>query len=359
MTSVFISYRRVDSEDVTGRIYEHLTKEIDADGVFKDVDDIPYGARFRQKIREAIDAADIMLVIIGSDWLSVTNDDGGRRIDSASDCVRFEIETALSADIRVIPVLVKNAKMPQAEELPESIRALADCNAAQVRQDPDFGIDMDRLLSSITGRPVRYTKQSTFFQKRNVIPGALVAIVAIVVLTTLGVRGLKEDVDPPPMTPSPRPESEPTVEQKKELTKEQKNELTDLLHAISSLEADKDFLTQLMDFRANPSAENWENENSGLKSQFQSIKSNCEKTLVYLQKLGPEFTAEKWDDYKKLEGTIAKKKKLAIELSDWEFNTDQTKIDEMLNKAEELRNLRSEIDESAQAVRDYMGFGSN
>ena len=45
--------------------------------------------------------------------------------------------------------------MPQPNHLPDSIRQLTFCNAAPVRPDPDFARDINRLVSSILGKPVR------------------------------------------------------------------------------------------------------------------------------------------------------------------------------------------------------------
>jgi len=65
-------------------------------------------------------------------------------LDDLDDFVRIEIETALRRDIPVIPVLVSNAPMPEAQDLPPAIRDLAYRNGRVVRPDPDFHRDMAR-----------------------------------------------------------------------------------------------------------------------------------------------------------------------------------------------------------------------
>jgi hypothetical protein len=45
--SIFISYRRDDSADVAGRIYDRLVDSFGEDLVFKDVDNIPFGMDFK------------------------------------------------------------------------------------------------------------------------------------------------------------------------------------------------------------------------------------------------------------------------------------------------------------------------
>jgi len=145
----FISYRRYDSADATGRIYDRLVEAYGADRIFKDVDDIPLGTDFRRVLDEAVGDCAVLLVVIGRDWLTVTNEQGQRRIDDSSDFVRIEIESALRRAIPVIPVLVRDAAMPRAEDLPGAIADLVYRNGIQIRSDPDFHRDMDRLIHAL------------------------------------------------------------------------------------------------------------------------------------------------------------------------------------------------------------------
>jgi hypothetical protein len=50
--TIFISYRRDDSADVTGRIYDRLVQESGKKKVFKDVDSIPLGIDFKSYLAE-------------------------------------------------------------------------------------------------------------------------------------------------------------------------------------------------------------------------------------------------------------------------------------------------------------------
>ena len=149
MPEVFLSYRRIDSEDIVGRIYEHLTQRFGTDAVFKDVESIPAGVDFSAVIRHALEESAAVVVVIGKRWLDQRSDDGRRRIDLDTDLVRREIEAAFRQGKFVIPVLVGDAVMPQASELPESIRELAFRNALKVRPDPDFARDIDRLMAAL------------------------------------------------------------------------------------------------------------------------------------------------------------------------------------------------------------------
>ncbi len=149
MIKIFISYRRQDSADVTGRIYDRLRDAFDKDGLFKDVDNIPFGVDFRVHLDHEVGQCDVMLAVIGRNWLNIADDNNKRRLEDPTDFVRIEIESALKRQIPVVPLLAHGISMPTADELPESIRELAFRNATQVRADPDFHKDMDRLISGI------------------------------------------------------------------------------------------------------------------------------------------------------------------------------------------------------------------
>ncbi len=107
------------------------------------------GVDFRTHIDSMVSRCDILIAVIGRGWVDATSDDGRRRLKDPRDLVRLEIEVALSRDIPVIPVLVDGAGMPEEDDLPEALRALAFRNAAPVRSDPDFAGDMKRLIAGL------------------------------------------------------------------------------------------------------------------------------------------------------------------------------------------------------------------
>jgi formylglycine-generating enzyme required for sulfatase activity len=151
MSRVFISYRRDDSADVTGRIFDKLRSHFEQDlVVFRDVDFIPLGRDFREVITEAVESCAVLLAVIGPSWVDHRNEDGERRLDDPHDFVRLEIETALKRKIPVVPLLVSRARMPKAAQLPGSLEPLAFRNGLEVRRDPDFHHDMDRLIRALT-----------------------------------------------------------------------------------------------------------------------------------------------------------------------------------------------------------------
>lgn len=143
MSAIFISYRREDTEGHAGRLFEGLRARFGDDSVFMDVVAIEPGVDFRQVIDAKIAKCDVLLALIGRQWLSAGDGSGVRRIDDAQDFVRLEIAAALKRGIPVIPVLVQGARMPSAEQLPDDLSDLAFRNAVELthaRWESDLGV---------------------------------------------------------------------------------------------------------------------------------------------------------------------------------------------------------------------------
>ena len=147
--AIFISYRRSDSADITGRIYDRLVEEYGRTSIFKDVDSIPLGTDFKEYLDRKVSECNFLLAVIGDRWLDASDETGKRRLDDPQDFVRVEIESALEKSIPVIPLLVREAKMPLAERLPASLKRLVYQNGIPIRPDPDFHRDMDRLIAAL------------------------------------------------------------------------------------------------------------------------------------------------------------------------------------------------------------------
>lgn len=146
---IFVSYRRSDSADIAGRIYDRLIGKFGKSPIFKDVDSIPLGLDFKEYLDTKVGECDVLLAIIGNEWLTASDSNGKRRLDDPTDFVRIEIESALDRKIPVIPLLVRDARMPREEDLPPSLRKLVYRNGTPIRSDPDFHRDMDRLIAAL------------------------------------------------------------------------------------------------------------------------------------------------------------------------------------------------------------------
>jgi hypothetical protein len=116
MSKVFISYPRDDSKYQAQKIFDALGKILPAERLFIDVDSIPPGRDFVEVLEGWVDECEILLAVIGPNWLgSVDPKTGQRRLDNPNDFVRIEVRKALSRGITVVPVLLDGATMPDPE----------------------------------------------------------------------------------------------------------------------------------------------------------------------------------------------------------------------------------------------------
>lgn len=146
-TKIFISYRRSDSAGVAGRLYDALAVHIPEKNLFLDVDSISGGSNFTIEIGKSIEMCNVSLILIGSRWLG-DEPIGSRRIDGEFDLVRLEVETSISLNKLVIPVLIDDTTMPDAGLLPSSIAGLTKLSAMSLRHSR-FGADCRHLLAAI------------------------------------------------------------------------------------------------------------------------------------------------------------------------------------------------------------------
>ncbi len=149
MPKVFISYRRTDTGYLASMLAEKLSEEFGPDSVFFDVDNIPLGGDFRRHLGDAVAGCDVLLALVGDQWLTTTDSNGERRLDNKNDFNRIEIEAALTRGIPVVPVLAGHATMPSENDLPESLRELAYRNAIELRSGGDLRLQLDRMISGL------------------------------------------------------------------------------------------------------------------------------------------------------------------------------------------------------------------
>lgn len=148
MPKILLSYRRSDAMQIAGRIFDRLVSRYGPSEILGEIDGTPPGVDFQQHIHDIVGRCEIMLVIVGPDWL-------GRR--DASDCaiqheydpIRIELEVGLQRRLRVVPILVDGARMPAQSELPSSLRNFVYLNALEVSSGPNFNPHIDRLIRMI------------------------------------------------------------------------------------------------------------------------------------------------------------------------------------------------------------------
>ncbi len=179
-STVFISYRREDSAGHAGRLFDRLASKLGHDHVFRDVDNIRPGENFVETIRQRIDDSNVLFVLIGPRWLSAADGDGRRRLEDTSDLVRLEIELGLQRKMRVIPVLLPGAAMPNAKELPNTLAPLVKFNAYEIRETH---FDQDVLQLIAEAQPPSRLNPLLLFKTRPIyliVSGAVcVAVIAL------------------------------------------------------------------------------------------------------------------------------------------------------------------------------------
>ncbi len=148
MANIFISYRREDSAGHTGHLFDDLRKHFGEDRVFMDIAAIEPGMDFKEAIDKALETCDVFIVVVGKQWLNVTDAKGRRRLDDPDDVNRLEIAAALRRNIRVVPILVQGATMPGLEYLPEDLKSLSRRNAHEM-SDGRWDYDVGQLIKAL------------------------------------------------------------------------------------------------------------------------------------------------------------------------------------------------------------------
>jgi hypothetical protein len=148
MRAIFISYRRDDSEGQAGRLYDDLSRTFGDSSVFMDVTAIEPGLDFRKVIDHNVASCGVLLAVIGPGWLEAKDETGQRRLDNPMDFVRLETASALKRDIPVVPVLVRGARMPRADQLPPDLGELAYRNGLELTH-PRWDSDVEILVKAL------------------------------------------------------------------------------------------------------------------------------------------------------------------------------------------------------------------
>lgn len=146
--SLFISYRREDTSGYAGRLFETLAAYVGRERLFMDVDTIRPGEDFLKVIEQTVGSSEAVIVLIGPRWLSAVDADGRPRLEDPEDFVRLEVKAALDRGLRVIPVLVDGATVPDREQLPSDLAALTRRHAVHLTHER-WQTDVEHLVRSL------------------------------------------------------------------------------------------------------------------------------------------------------------------------------------------------------------------
>ncbi|MGN6214916.1 TIR domain-containing protein [Parafilimonas sp.] len=172
-SKIFINYRREDTSGYAGRIADALASEFGENNIFIDVTKINTGSDFTEVITQALDQSRYLLILIGNTWLNCKDSAGNRRLDNTDDFVRKEISLAIKRKVKLIPVLLEDARMPDAGALPDDIKDLCKWQAIEIT-DSRWKFDIERLIKSINLR-----KKLFVFNRKLVLPLLLILAAAM------------------------------------------------------------------------------------------------------------------------------------------------------------------------------------
>ena len=146
----FVSYRRSDSPSAARQIADALTARFGAGNVFFDTRDLRAGSDWHQEIQDRVDASDVIVAVIGPQWVAIADERGRRRVlqPEEEDVVRTEIEAALRSGGRVVPVLVDDASLPSRDVLPRPFRPITALNAVTLRH-ATWERDLEALIDAL------------------------------------------------------------------------------------------------------------------------------------------------------------------------------------------------------------------
>jgi pterin-4a-carbinolamine dehydratase len=133
--SIFISYRRDDSAAEAGALCKALRQKIGANLVFMDTSSIEPGSKWPGAIEHALKSANTVVVVIGPEWVRSADEWGQRRIDQEDDWVKQEVALALKDNKTIIPILVRDARIPPPDVLPEGLKELPERQVIELRRD--------------------------------------------------------------------------------------------------------------------------------------------------------------------------------------------------------------------------------
>jgi hypothetical protein len=148
MPHFFISYRRLDQEGryLAHMVFRELRGRYGEQSVFLDVDSLSPGLSFPDKVARALEKTDVVLVIIGPEWVRLLNE---RQADSR-DWVRYEVAQSLARPwLPVVPVCCPGVQVPRADELPDDLKDLGVRDGIVLDPFQDFDSHLQRFLANV------------------------------------------------------------------------------------------------------------------------------------------------------------------------------------------------------------------
>lgn len=141
---IFIAYRRSDSRDLAGRIRDFIKRCCpDVHEVFIDNMSTKVSDKWRGAIDTAIDSADLVLILIGPDFVPEGLDGANGQWPDHCE-LRREISRTLEKGIRLLPIRIDGIELPKKGLLPKDISSIVEFQAYSLGRET-FERDMNEL----------------------------------------------------------------------------------------------------------------------------------------------------------------------------------------------------------------------
>jgi len=145
---IFLNFRTGDQDIAASFLRDFLTDRFGADTVFFSSSSIPAGSDFPAELLRHAEQCEVLLALIGPQWLTMTGKDGHPLLANPQDWVRREIVTALGAGRTVVPVLLGNAPRLTDTDLPADIAQLARTEYLPLRRRY-LSADLEKLQENL------------------------------------------------------------------------------------------------------------------------------------------------------------------------------------------------------------------
>ncbi|MCB1859108.1 MAG: toll/interleukin-1 receptor domain-containing protein [Gammaproteobacteria bacterium] len=146
---IFLSYRREDRPGYVARLKDELERTFGKGRVFRDVEDIAGGSKWKEVLEHNLQASGVVLVIIGPHWESIW----AARVGDSVNYVAFELERARELGVPVIPVTLDGTVLSNKIDLGE-ITWLLDNQCYDISDKQGrWGADVKGLMALIEALP--------------------------------------------------------------------------------------------------------------------------------------------------------------------------------------------------------------
>lgn len=156
MVNVQICYRVADSEQYGNKIYDALAETFDYVTRQTEVEIASNTNTFK------LNRGDTLIVVIGSNWLNLRDEQNVRLIDKPDDFVaRTLLNAFLKSDVLVITALMDGAELPHPRDLPSGLQKLSTCRSIAIGSE-QFDNDVNRLRQAVWVRVAPKKKRPLF-----------------------------------------------------------------------------------------------------------------------------------------------------------------------------------------------------